>query len=148
MLTPAAEHDLAALVALFGRAFEGYVRDMAQPPVDWQPRVAAALRTGNAMWTPDRHGAVLLRLEGSTLTVDALAIDPARQGKGLGISALRAIEDHATQLGATEIALHTAQQFTPLVAFYSRAGYRVQAVGPHPRGRGDRLHVFLVKSPI
>lgn len=148
MLTQAEEDDLASLVALFGRAFEGYARDMARSPVDWQPRVAAALRAGNAMWTPDRHGAVMLRREGSTLNVDALAIEPGSQSKGLGLAALRAIEDYATQLGATEIALYTAQQFTRLVAFYSKAGYRVHAVGPHPKGRSDRLHVFLVKSPI
>ncbi len=147
MLTPATEADVPALDALFSAAFADYAAAMGQTaPVDRTPWIAGALRDGGAFWIGNRIGAVLLSRTGTTIKIESIGIHPDRQGHGNGRKALDAVESHARADGATEIALHTGQQFHRLVAFYSGAGYRVTAVGPHPKGRDDRLRVFMMKS--
>lgn len=148
MLTVARPHDLEPLVVLFERAFEAYARCMARPAKDRRPWLRAAIDAEQAVWIEGGVGAAVISRSGSTLMIDTIAIDVPRQGQGYGRRALRAIETHASQTGTTEVTLHTAQQFTRLVAFYSRGGYRVTGVGPHPKGRDDRLRVFFMKSLI
>lgn len=149
MLSLAGPEDLPALVALFDAGFDGYMRGMGRASAwDRSAWMRQAITDGTAFWIGERIGGVVMTRDGSTLKIDSITIDPSVQGRGHGIRALQTIEAHAQATGATEIALHTAQQFTRLVAFYSKAGYRVQAVGPHPKGRDDRLRVFLVKSLV
>ena len=148
MLTPAIATDEAQLVALFDAAFASYARGLGRENISRVAWVRGALSEGMAFWCAKPKAAAILERDGTTLGIDALVVDPDAQRTGIGRSALRGIEDHARSIGATEITLHTAQIFTHLVAFYSRAGYRVHAVGPHPKGRDDRLRVFFVKSLV
>lgn len=151
ILQPAAPGDFPAIRDLTDRAFATYRQNMAPGRTDWpMDWLRDAVARGDVHWLQDgdgmRPGTVMLSHTGTTLKIEQIAIDPDRQGAGLGARALAAVEAHAQALGATEVTLHTGQQFTRLVAFYSRAGYRVHAVGPHPKGRDDRLRVFMVKS--
>ena len=52
------------------------------------------------------------------------AVDPAWQGRGVGSRLLETVERRAVALGATEIALDTAEGATHLIDLYARRGYR------------------------
>jgi GNAT superfamily N-acetyltransferase len=55
------------------------------------------------------------------------AVDPSRQGRGIGSALLQHVERRAAELGATEIALDTAEGAVHLIALYERRGYRTVA---------------------
>lgn len=148
MLTQAGPDEEDAITALFDAGFEAYGRGLGRDGVTRNPWVSRALKAGHVFWVEHPFCAAILEEKGTTLSLDALVVHPDRQRGGVGRKALASIEAYARQAGLTEIALHTAQIFTHLVAFYSSAGYRVTAVGPHPRGRDDRLRVYFVKSLV
>jgi GNAT superfamily N-acetyltransferase len=52
------------------------------------------------------------------------AVEPRLQGQGLGSRLLRFAEHRASELGATEAALDTAERAAHLVRFYQARGYR------------------------
>ncbi|MCP1196636.1 GNAT family N-acetyltransferase [Acetobacter senegalensis] len=54
-----------------------------------------------------------------------LAVHPELQGTGLGCQLISIAEMRASETGATEIALDTAEPAEHLVAFYNRLGYRL-----------------------
>ncbi|MEO0938766.1 MAG: GNAT family N-acetyltransferase [Pseudomonadota bacterium] len=148
MLTQAMPADEAALVALFDAGFADYASGLGRESLSRVSWVRGAIAAGGAFWVSGTQVAAIVERDGTTLKLDALVVHPDAQRAGLGRAGLSAIEDHARSTGATEVALLTAQAFTHLVAFYSSAGYRVLSVGPHPKGRDDRLRVFLVKSLV
>lgn len=148
MLTLAVPEDAAALMSLFSRAFADYAHRMGRAkagPFDW---LAGVVARKQIWWFEERRGAVYLREEGSTLHIEQIAVDPDHQKNGSGRAILEVIEAEARARGLDEIALYTAQQMTHLVAFYSKCGFCVVGVGPHPRGRDDRLRVFMSKSLV
>jgi GNAT superfamily N-acetyltransferase len=52
------------------------------------------------------------------------AVEPELQGLGIGSTLLDVIEDRARELGASEIALDTAEPAKHLIDYYSKRGYR------------------------
>lgn len=52
------------------------------------------------------------------------AVEPALQGRGIGIKLLEHIEARARELGVAELALSTAEPDDKLVAFYRNRGFR------------------------
>jgi len=52
------------------------------------------------------------------------AVDPERQGRGIGQGLLAAAEAWAREAGYRELAMDTAEQATHLIALYSKLGYR------------------------
>jgi len=52
------------------------------------------------------------------------AVEPGRQKQGLGSKLMDLVERRATELGATELALDTAEQADHLIRFYTRRNYR------------------------
>lgn len=52
------------------------------------------------------------------------AVDPDRQGHGIGSRMMDHVEQRAAALGASEIALDTAEGASRLIAMYARRGYR------------------------
>jgi GNAT superfamily N-acetyltransferase len=52
------------------------------------------------------------------------AVDPDRQGRGIGSRMMDHVEQRAAALGASEIALDTAEGAERLIAMYERRGYR------------------------
>ena len=52
-------------------------------------------------------------------------VEPSLQSRGLGSALLAFVESRAKELGASEIALDTAEPATHLIDYYSRHGYRI-----------------------
>lgn len=55
------------------------------------------------------------------------AVDPQRQGEGIGDALLKRVESRARETKAAEITLDTADSAHQLIAFYEKRGYRVVA---------------------
>jgi len=51
-------------------------------------------------------------------------VDPELRGHGLGRFLIQFVERRAVQLGATEMAIDTAEQARHLISMYKRYGYR------------------------
>jgi ribosomal protein S18 acetylase RimI-like enzyme len=68
-----------------------------------------------------------------------IAVDPNRQGQGLGQLLLREAERQIAQSGGRHIYIETSgrPQYTPTRAFYQRCGYEVAAVLAEFYDRGD-----------
>ncbi len=61
---------------------------------------------------------------GDIATFHQFAVWPDIQKEGIGSALLQFIENHAKEVGATELALDTAEQATHLISIYERRGYR------------------------
>lgn len=68
-----------------------------------------------------------------------IAVDPHRQGQGLGQMLVRAAEREIVQRGGRHIYIETSgrPQYTPTRSFYQRCGYEIVAVLPEFYDRDD-----------
>jgi GNAT superfamily N-acetyltransferase len=73
-----------------------------------------------------------------------LGIEPSLQRRGLGSRLINFVEQRAADLGATEIALHTAEPAAQLIALYEARGYRL--VGHEQWKHTNYRSVILSKS--
>ncbi len=146
MLTPATVDEAEAFSAVLAAAFADYARGLGRErpgPYDWVP---ARLERGEGLWLGEgRLGVVLLSQTDHIAKIDAIGVRPDAQSGGFGARAVAAIEAHLRDRGVRVLHLQTAQRYTRLVAFYSRLGFRVNAVGPLPEGADDIVRVFMVK---
>lgn len=67
-----------------------------------------------------------------TAGIRATAVDPSARGQGIGRALVDACIERATAIGATSIALHTADFMTAAVALYERAGFHRVPVHDFP----------------
>ncbi|GAA2348234.1 GNAT family N-acetyltransferase [Saccharopolyspora halophila] len=64
------------------------------------------------------------RRESGIAEIRRMWISPALRGRGVGKALLAALEEHARELGCTEVRLDTASELTEARALYAKAGYR------------------------
>jgi N-acetylglutamate synthase-like GNAT family acetyltransferase len=57
------------------------------------------------------------------LLIENIAVDPAFQGKGIGVNLMRHAEQIAAKLNLPEVQLYTNSMFTENLHFYARRGY-------------------------
>lgn len=118
--------DQAAIEAIVEAAYRVYVPRMGMKPMpmldDYEVRIAA----GQAH-VLDEDGAVLglvvLVPEDGVMLLDNVAVDPARQGRGLGHRLLAFAEGQAREAGLPAIRLLTNATMVENIARYGRLGY-------------------------
>ncbi|WP_460450860.1 GNAT family N-acetyltransferase [Alsobacter sp. SYSU BS001988] len=140
--TPA---DLDALVAMQHAAYAANRALLGVEPIPLQADYEAVLRDWE-VWLADGPdslaGALIVEPRGDDLLIWSVAANPGSQRSGVGNRLLAAAEERARQLGRKAIRLYTGQALTHNVAWYSRKGYRVEAVEQMP----DRAIVHMVKT--
>jgi ribosomal protein S18 acetylase RimI-like enzyme len=124
-IAPIADHDVAAVVALWERC--GLTRPWNEPAAD----IALARRGDNATVLVGRDGGAIVATalvghDGHRGWVYYVAVDPAHQKKGLGRIIMNAAEDWLRAAGIEKIMLMVRPDNTTVRAFYESIGYGEQ----------------------
>jgi ribosomal protein S18 acetylase RimI-like enzyme len=127
--------DVEAIAALVQRAYGIYVERIGMRPGPMDDDHAEQVRRGlvhvaedGRRDTEEEGGAkvigVIVLVEGDDrLVIENVAVDPARQGEGIGRRLLEFAEQAARRAGVSTVALYTHEKMTENIALYARLGY-------------------------
>jgi len=152
VLRPVSSLELDALWALRTRAVRaGCAGHYPAAVIDaWvaapvAPSLVRLAQAGGAL-VLEEEGVVLgfAALDAHSGEIDAVFVEPARQGRGLALVLINALEDMARQAGLRRLYLSAALNAVP---FYRRAGYTALRDELYPHHSGiDIASVFMEKS--
>lgn len=113
------------------RSYGHYVARLGQKPGPMLDDYARRIADGEA-WVLDADGAVagllvMIERPGDLLLLDNVAVDPARQGEGIGRRLMAFFEAEARRRGHVEVELYTHELMTENVALYHRLGWHEHA---------------------
>ena len=125
MIRPATARDALAIGELVERAYGPWVPIVGLRPAPMDADYGALVAEGDVFVAgePEVAGVLVLRPEGDALMVDNVAVDPARQGEGLGRALLDFASDQAAARGIEELHLYTHERMTSNVELYERLGW-------------------------
>jgi ribosomal protein S18 acetylase RimI-like enzyme len=83
----------------------------------------ALVAAGEVFVFDDLAGLIVLRAEPDHLFVDNVAVEPSRQGEGLGRALLAFAGERAAAAGLPELRLYTNAAMTENIALYGRLGW-------------------------
>jgi ribosomal protein S18 acetylase RimI-like enzyme len=108
------------------RAYAAYVERMGRRPAPMDDDYAAKARRGEVFVADDGAvaGLIVLVEQPDHLLVENVAVDPSRQGAGVGRELLAYAERHAAARGLPELRLYTNEAMTENLSFYPGLGYR------------------------
>jgi len=143
-IRPADVADLPAMTRIVADAYGDYTDRIGKPPGPMLDDYPSHVRHHTA-WVVESDGAVsglivLLPAE-DHLLLDNIAVDPARQGRGVGRALMGFAEREAVRRGYTELRLYTHEKMTENLAMYPALGWR-------ETGRGEQAgyqRVFFAK---
>ena len=138
-------------------AFAPYVRALGRelPPdgsarlAEERERVAAELERGDVYVALDGEqmvGAVRTKPQENDLYIQQIAVDPSRQGTGVGSWILARIEEVARSRGLGGLSLETAEMAEANIRLYRRHGFEIVGRGPPDHGLDPHTRVHMVKS--
>ncbi|MCP3939008.1 MAG: GNAT family N-acetyltransferase [Actinomycetia bacterium] len=118
--------DIDAITSCVRAAYSLYATRMGKQPApmlaDYQQRVADR-QAWVALVNDDVAGAIVMWARDDHLYVDNVAVDPERQGSGVGAALLGQAEQTAAELGFDEIRLYTNVAMTENLDYYPRRGF-------------------------
>jgi ribosomal protein S18 acetylase RimI-like enzyme len=125
-LRAAAEADVPRLSELVRAAYGVYVPRMGREPRPMGDDYAAAVREHEVVVAEEDGrvvGMVVLTVTEEGFLIDNVAVDPARQGQGVGRALLLEAEAAARRAGFDALYLFTHETMTENLALYERIGY-------------------------
>jgi ribosomal protein S18 acetylase RimI-like enzyme len=144
-LRPATAADVPRLTELVGAAYGHYVVRIGGPPRPMTDDYAEVVRNHEVVVAEDDGeivGLVVLGVDDEGFFVDNVAVDPSRQGTGVGRTLLEHAEAAARDAGFDTIYLYTHERMVENLTLYSRIGY----VEYDRRPQGGARIVYLRKS--
>jgi len=143
MIRPADSADVPALERIVRASYSKYIERIGKPPGPMGDDYAAHVRA-HAVWVTGEPvaGLIVLLPEADHLLLDNIAVDPARQGEGVGRALLAFADAEARRRGYSELRLYTHQMMVENIALYARIGWE-------ETGRGEQAgfaRVFLRKG--
>jgi ribosomal protein S18 acetylase RimI-like enzyme len=125
-IRPGTEGDVEAVAEIVERAYEGYVKEIGGRPAPMDADYGKTVREGTLFVAEIEGavaGAIVLVPEGEHLKVDNVAVEPGRQGGGIGRALLAFAEERARALGLDELRLFTHVMMTRNQRIYGLLGY-------------------------
>lgn len=115
---------------------------------EWK-RGVAELERGDVYvaWDGERIvGAVRTKPQEKDLFIHQIAVDPVRQGTGVGSWLLQRIDEVARARGLGSLSLETAEMAVTNIRLYQRHGFEIVRRGPPEHGLDTHTRVYMVKS--
>ncbi len=137
--------DVTALSGIVTAAYQKYIERIGKPPAPMLDDYAERVR-GRTAWVAEMDGVVagliVLLPQDDHLLLDNVAVNPARQGHGIGRALMAFAEREALRQGYTELRLYTHETMTENLAMYPALGWQ-------ETGRGSQsgyVRVFFRKQ--
>jgi ribosomal protein S18 acetylase RimI-like enzyme len=142
---PAESADISAIGDLVQRAYGPYIERIGRRPGPMDDDYAKRIRLGYAFVAEDGGtlvGLIVLIPRTDHMLVENVAVDPDRQGEGIGRTLLSFAETSAREAGISTLRLYTHAKMTENLALYDHLGYE------EVERRAERgfERVFLSKS--
>ena len=140
LIRPARNEDVDAIERVVNRAYRHYLQRIGRKPAPMLDDYTVKVRDAVVLVAEEREviGVIVLIAKDDYLLVENVAVEPSRQGRGIGRALLAAAERHATDRGLTELRLYTNVAMTENLAFYPRLGYT--EVARRARDGFDRVY--------
>jgi ribosomal protein S18 acetylase RimI-like enzyme len=126
-LRRARAEDAARVTALVRAAYGKYVERIGREPKPMTADYAHAI-AAHQFWVVEEDRALIAALEliamPDHLLVENVAVDPTRQGRGLGRKLMAFAEVETRRQAQNELRLYTNERFTENIALYERIGFR------------------------
>jgi ribosomal protein S18 acetylase RimI-like enzyme len=119
--------DVEAIRELVKRAYGRWVPLIGLRPAPMDADYAALVDEGDVfvLAEPEVVGVLVLRpTDGGALMVENVAVEPNRQGAGLGPRLLEFAERQAAERDIRELRLYTHERMTDNIELYERLGWR------------------------
>jgi GNAT superfamily N-acetyltransferase len=142
--------DQAAIVTIVERAYGVYVERIGMRPGPMDDDYAEKLRRDLVHVAEEEGGdgsgegvigLIVLIEMGERLLIENVAVDPDRQGEGIGRRLLEFAEGEARRAGIGTLALYTHEKMSENLALYARLGYEEE----ERRRENGFSRVFLSK---
>jgi ribosomal protein S18 acetylase RimI-like enzyme len=91
-------------------------------------------------------GAVRTKPQENGLYIQQIAVDPSRQGTGVGSWLLERIDEVARSRGLAGLSLETAEMAEANIRLYRRHGFEIVGRGPPEHGLDPHTRVHMLKS--
>lgn len=143
------------LIPLINAAFRIAEPFMSGPRTDPE-RLAAVMAKGTILLAEDLAGrlaaSVYTEIRGERGYLGMLAVDPARQGGGIGRRMMEAAEDHLRARGCVAVDLTVLSLRPELPPFYRKLGYVETGTEefryPHPIKGGLECHCVVMSKGL
>ena len=141
--------DVERLTALINAAYDAAERFFLDGPRISDAEVLERMATGEFLVAEDRDGVyacVYLRFTGDRAYLGLLAVDPARQKRGVGARLLDAAEQHCARRHCVAIDIVVVNLREELFPRYEARGYRRTGTAPFEDPRLLRSAHFVTMS--
>jgi GNAT superfamily N-acetyltransferase len=131
-------------------AFTPYMKRLGREiPPDYYKWLSASIERGD-VFVADEAGRIVgvaaTERRDTGLYLDRLAVDPVKQGTGLGSWLLVQLEEVARSRGDRAMSLQTAEMMEHLLRLYGSHGFEIVSRGPPDHGKDPHPRVTMVKS--
>jgi ribosomal protein S18 acetylase RimI-like enzyme len=144
-LRPAGSADVPAVARVTREAYAVYVERIGRQPAPATADHAALVAAGDVVVATLEDtvvGVLVARPRGASLLLESVAVDPARQGLGIGRALVAHAETLAAGAGLEAVELYTNQAMTENLRLYPRLGY----VETHRRSEDGYRRVYFRKT--
>jgi GNAT superfamily N-acetyltransferase len=131
-------------------AFTPYLARLGREmPPDYYKWLPASIERGD-VFVADESGRVVgvaaTEQREAELFLDRLAVDPSKQGTGLGRWLLQRLDEVARSRGDRTLSLVTAEMMDHLIKLYGSHGFEIVHRGPPDHGKDAHIRVRMVKT--
>ncbi|KAF0096816.1 MAG: N-acetyltransferase GCN5 [Rhodospirillaceae bacterium] len=130
-------------------AFTPYLARLGRDiPADYYKWLPASIERGDVFVAEEGGrvvGVAATERREAELFLDRLAVDPSKQGTGLGRWLLQRLDEVARSRGDRSLSLITAEMMDHLIKLYSGHGFEIVHRGPPDHGKDAHMRVHMVK---